>query len=95
MKKYIALFEYNDENNGYGIVFPDVPGCFSAGDDYDDAYRMAHEALAFHLDGLATEGIPIPEPRTLEEIKNEWDEWKEWGKKIPVFGGSHSGFSGL
>ena len=78
MKKYIALFEYEDGENGYGVVFPDLPGCFSAGNDFDDAYRMAHEALAFHLDGLALEGMPIPEPRPLERIKKEWEEWEEW-----------------
>ena len=43
-KEYIALFEYDDEA-GYGVVFPDLPGCFSAGDDYDDAMRNAYEAL--------------------------------------------------
>jgi len=78
MKKYIALFEYEDGKNGYSVVFPDLPGCFSAGDDYDDAYRMAHEALAFHLEGLKNENMIIPEARTLEKIKSKWSEWKEW-----------------
>jgi predicted RNase H-like HicB family nuclease len=80
MKKYIALFEYEDRKNGYAVMFPDLPGCFSAGDDYDDAYRMAHEALSFHLEGLTAEAMPIPEPRTLEQIKAEWDDWKKWEK---------------
>ena len=80
MKKYIALFEYEDGKNGYAVIFPDLPGCFSAGDDYDDAYRMAHEALSFHLEGLTAEGMPVPEPRALEKIKAEWNDWKEWEK---------------
>jgi len=78
MNKYIALFEYEDGKKGFSVVFPDLPGCFSAGDDYDDAYRMAHEALAFHLEGLKNEDMPIPEPRTLEKIKSKWSKWKEW-----------------
>jgi len=81
MKKYIALFEYEDGKKGYSVVFPDVPGCFSAGDDFDDTYRMAHEALAFHLEGLALEGMPEPKPRSIEKIKSEWKEWKEWEKE--------------
>ena len=81
MKKYLALFEYAEGENGFGVVFPDLPGCFSAGDDYDDAYRMAHEALAFHLEGLKIEKYPIPEPRTMEQIKDRWEEWKDWEKK--------------
>ena len=79
MKKYIALFEY-DENNGYSVIFPDLPGCFSAGDDYDESYRMAHEALALHLEGLVAEGYRIPKPRTFEQIKAKWKEWGEWEK---------------
>jgi predicted RNase H-like HicB family nuclease len=79
MKKYIAFFEY-DNNDGYSVVFPDLPGLATAGDDYDDAYRMAHEALAFHLEGLAEENFFIPEPRTLEKIKKEWSDWDEWEK---------------
>jgi predicted RNase H-like HicB family nuclease len=79
MKKYIALFEY-DENDGFGIVFPDLPGLATTGDDYDDAYRMAHEGLAFHLEGMAMDGYPIPEPRTFEQIKTEWENWERWEK---------------
>jgi predicted RNase H-like HicB family nuclease len=79
MKKYMALFEY-DDNGGYAVTFPDIPGCASAGGDYDETYRMAHEALALHLEGLAAEGCPIPEGRTLEQIKAEWEDWAEWEK---------------
>ena len=78
MNKYIALFEYEDKKNGFSVIFPDLPGCFSAGNDYDDAYRMAHEALSFHLEGLTAEGMPIPEPRSLESIKANWTDWKKW-----------------
>ena len=74
MKKYIALFEYEEGKNGFGVVFPDVPGCFSAGNTYEEAYRMAHEALAFHLAGEKK----LPKSRTLEQIKETWEDWQEW-----------------
>jgi predicted RNase H-like HicB family nuclease len=76
VKEYIALFEYDDEE-GYGVVFPDLPGCFSSGDDFDDAIRNAHEALALYADGNDN----IPEPRTLEEIRAGWEDWAEWEKE--------------
>jgi predicted RNase H-like HicB family nuclease len=75
-KKYIALFEFGSES--VGVVFPDFPGCVSVGDNFDDAVRMAHEALAFHIDGMRNDGETIPEPRTLEQIKSEWEDWNEW-----------------
>jgi predicted RNase H-like HicB family nuclease len=73
MKNYIALFEENGKG-GYGVVFPDLPGCISAGNTYEEAYRMAHEALALYCDGEDN----IPAPRSLEKIKKEWAYWKEW-----------------
>ena len=80
MEKYIALFEYEENKDGFAVIFPDLPGLATAGDDFDDAYRMAHEGLAFHLDGLEAEGYPVPKPRTLERIKIEWKDWGEWEK---------------
>jgi len=76
VKEYIALFEYEDGKEGFGVVFPDLPGCFSAGNDFNDAYKMAHEAVALYADG---EEMPIP--RTLEQIKAEWPDWAEWEKE--------------
>ena len=76
VKEYIALFEYEDEA-GYGVVFPDLYGCFSAGDDFDDALRNAHEALALYAEGNDN----MPEPRTLEQIKAEWEDWAEWERE--------------
>jgi predicted RNase H-like HicB family nuclease len=79
MKNYIALFEETGKG-GYSAVFPDVPGCFSAGDNYEETYKMAHEALAFHIDCLIKDGEKVPQPRTLEQIKKKWEDWKEWEK---------------
>jgi predicted RNase H-like HicB family nuclease len=82
MKTYIALFEYEEGKSGYGVVFPDLPGCISAGDDYADAFRMAHEALALYADGEGRLGEPpLPEPRSLEEIKASWEDWDEWERQ--------------
>jgi len=76
MKNYIAFLEY-DDNPGYSVVFPDLPGCYSAGDTYDDAVRNAHEALSLYADG----NDEMPDPRSVEEIKAVWPEWKEWENK--------------
>jgi len=62
-------------------VFPDFPGLISAGDDFDDALRMAHEGLDFHISGLKEDGLDIPAPRSLERIKTEWEDWAEWKRE--------------
>jgi predicted RNase H-like HicB family nuclease len=80
MKRYIALFEAVDGEDGYGVVFPDFPGCISAGDTWEEAVRMAHEALAGHVSLMEKDGDDIPRPRTLAEIKATWEDWPEWEK---------------
>jgi predicted RNase H-like HicB family nuclease len=67
MRQYIALI-HKDSDSDYGVSFPDLPGCITAGETLDDARDMAAEALAFHLEGLAEDGEAVPEPSSLEAI---------------------------
>jgi predicted RNase H-like HicB family nuclease len=45
MTHYVAIVEDAGPERATGIWFPDLPGCFSAGDDVDEALRNAEEAL--------------------------------------------------
>jgi predicted RNase H-like HicB family nuclease len=55
----IAILPGNDQH-AWGVEVPDIPGCFSAGDDLDDAMAMAREAIEGHLEILAEDGSAIP-----------------------------------
>ena len=68
MKRYVAFLD-SDGEGGYAVSFPDVPGCYTDGDSYPDAISCAIEALGFHARGLAKSGQPMPEPRTMDEIR--------------------------
>jgi predicted RNase H-like HicB family nuclease len=70
MAGYLALV-HKDEGTSYGVSFPDVPGCVSAGDTFEEAVENAAEALAGHLALMAAEGDPIPPPRSFEVIKGD------------------------
>ena len=65
MKNYIALFEQG-QNGGYSVVFPDIPGVITAGNSFEETLHMAHEALAFHVEGLNIDGDTIPVPRSFD-----------------------------
>jgi predicted RNase H-like HicB family nuclease len=67
MRQYIALI-HKDPDSDYGVSFPDLPGCVTAGLDLDDARSMAADALALHLAGMAEDEEPIPEPSSLEAV---------------------------
>ena len=65
--RYVA-FIHRDEA-GFGVSFPDFPGCVSIGDTVDDAVRHGSEALAFHVEGLVDDGEAIPSPSSMDAIK--------------------------
>jgi predicted RNase H-like HicB family nuclease len=67
MPSYIALI-HKDADSDYGVSFPDLPGCISAGSTLDEARTMATEALGLHLEGLNQDGDPFPVPSSLESI---------------------------
>jgi len=50
MTHYVAIVEDAGAEKAISIWFPDLPGCFSAGEDVDDALRNAHEALALYAE---------------------------------------------
>lgn len=58
---YPIAIEVGNEDTAYGVVVPDLPGCFSAGDTFDEAGASAREAIEGHLESLAEHGDPIPE----------------------------------
>ena len=59
--KYLVMLEPTD--TGYSAYSPDLDGCVAAGDDRDEAIALMQEAIAFHLEGMAAEGYPIPAPQ--------------------------------
>lgn len=65
---YIAAV-HKDRHSDYGVTFPEVPGCFSAGSTLEEVTAMAEEALALHLDSLTADGEAWPEPRGLEWVQ--------------------------
>ena len=67
---YIALV-HKDKGASYGVSFPDVPGCISAGDTFEEAIENASIALAGYLAVMEADGDPIPNARSLEELKQD------------------------
>lgn len=57
---YLAVLEPSE--GGYGVFFPDLPGCISFGETIPDAQRNAREALELHAYGMEKDGDALPEP---------------------------------
>lgn len=70
--RYIA-FVHKDPDNSYGVMFPDAPGCFSAGTTLDEAISNAVEALCGHVQLLESDGDQVPAARTIDAIMADPD----------------------
>lgn len=67
---YLAIF-HKAEEGGFWISFPDLPECFTEGDDMKQAYEMAVEALGLALVNRKEEKEEIPMPSEIDKIQNE------------------------
>ena len=66
---YPAIFDYAED--GISIAFPDLPGCFSSGDNDEDAVKNAKEALSLHIYSIEEDNDVIPEPTSFSKIEVE------------------------
>jgi predicted RNase H-like HicB family nuclease len=54
--------------SGFGVSFPDFPGCIAAGDNLNAAALNAEAALAMHVEEMVKDKDPLPEPSRFEDI---------------------------
>ena len=67
MDKYVAVV-HKDDDSAYGAYFPDLVGCFAAGDTEDDALDNLRISLRIYAEDLAEEGMKMPRARSLHEL---------------------------
>lgn len=60
-QRYLVLIEGGPPSN-YSAWSPDVPGCVATGATLEEVEREMRAAIALHLEGLADDGEPLPEP---------------------------------
>jgi len=65
MKKFLVVIEKGE--NSYGAYSPDLLGCVAVGATKEEAEEKMYEAIAFHLEGLREDGLPIPESESVAE----------------------------
>ena len=59
--RYRVMFEGND-GLGYSAYLPELPGCVAAGKTLEETKELIGEAVGLHLELLAEEGMPVPDP---------------------------------
>jgi predicted RNase H-like HicB family nuclease len=71
MSQYIAIVEEAGPDKAVGVWFPDLPGCFTAGDTLDEAIANAPTAVALYAEALEDAGETLPAPRSLTDLKRD------------------------
>ena len=60
-ERYLILIEGGPPSN-YSAWSPDLLGCVATGETIEECAVQMREAIAFHLEAMAEDGDPIPEP---------------------------------
>ena len=71
--RYPIAIEPGTDETAFGVIVPDLPGCFSAGDNLDEAMSGAEEAAAAWVDAALDAGEAIPAPTSLEALRRSPD----------------------
>ena len=74
-KYYYPVVFHPEEEGGYSVWVPDLPGCCSQGKDMSEAVAMVQEAMELYLEFSFDEGLPTNQPSHPKDIAIEGDEF--------------------
>lgn len=69
--KYVYPVVFEEDDGKIGVSVPDIPGCYSFGDDMAEAILMAEDAIAMMLVEYENEGQPVPVASNISDIKTD------------------------
>lgn len=74
MKKDEAKYEFeaiftSQEEGGFTVEVPELPGCISEGDTLEEAEKNIQEAIELYLETMQERGIPVPEHKDSKVLK--------------------------
>ena len=76
--KYPIAIEMGGPKKSWGVVVPDLPGCFSAADSgIDEAIENAKEAIELWIEVALDQEMEIPRPSMITDLQNK-KEYKGW-----------------
>ena len=74
---YPIAIETGDSEHAYGVVIPDLKGCFAAGDSLEEALTNAKDAAEFYLEDLAEDGRLPPQAGDLAQWQQS-ERYQGW-----------------
>jgi predicted RNase H-like HicB family nuclease len=71
--KYPIAIRIRGDLAAFDVAVPDMPGCFSAGDGFDEALKKAEEAALAWIEATRAAGGDVPAPSSLQVIRRHPD----------------------
>ena len=75
---YPIAIEPGDETHAFGVVVPDLPGCFSAGDTMIEAFINVREAIKLWIETNLELGKKIPKATSIVTLRAKYPEYADW-----------------
>ena len=76
--RYPIAIEPGSQSTAWGVVVPDLPGCFSAGDTLEQAVVQAEDAITVWIEAAIDAGQDIPAPSDIEALRAAHPEFEGW-----------------
>jgi len=68
--EYTVILDPNEEEAGFTVLVPALPGCITQGRTREEAIERAKEAIAAYIESLRADGEPVPqETQPIEVLK--------------------------
>lgn len=61
-RHYSMIIQWSDEDQVYLVTVPELPGCMTHGDTYEEAVKQAQDAIEGWIQVAQEVGYPIPPP---------------------------------
>ncbi|HYP40041.1 MAG TPA: type II toxin-antitoxin system HicB family antitoxin [Chloroflexia bacterium] len=69
--RYSMIIEWSNEDEAYIVTVPELPGCVTHGNTYEEAVRQGQDAIEGWI-GVAQElGRPVPAPKVRENVTTQ------------------------
>jgi predicted RNase H-like HicB family nuclease len=63
IKRYSMIIEWSDEDQAYVVTVPELPGCRTHGDTYEEAIKQGQDAIESWIMVAEELGRPVPAPK--------------------------------
>lgn len=63
LKRYSMNIQWSDADQAYIVTVPELPGCRTHGDTYEEAVKQGQGAIESWIMAALADNDPVPEPR--------------------------------